>query len=215
MKKLILLSTALLTLSACKTMEALVEDVDSFNLPAMLPGHETTADALVLEGQCPQIEVLEELRSYDDFADQVDPSESTLISRVNIARFNTACNQDVRTVTVDLKINFEGMLGPRGRGSASDKPFFSYPFFVAIAGPNGKVLSKEIFAASITYPPGANRQNYSENMRFILPVENRDQGARQKILVGFQLSPDQLAYNRKRIELKKEQEPPVMAQKIP
>jgi hypothetical protein len=41
-------------------------------------------------------------------------------------------------------------------------------------------------------------------MRFILPMETRDQGRNQKILLGFQLSPDQLAFNRKQIKAEKE-----------
>jgi hypothetical protein len=204
MNKLILLSiAALLSLSACRTYEGFVDDVGALDIPATLPSFESTPESLSYDMHCPAVEVVEELKFYDDFTDDAAPAESRLISRATIGNVNNACQQNVRTNTTDIKITFNGMLGPNGRSTASDKPFFSYPFFVAITAPNGMVLSKEIFAASMTYPPGTNQQTYHENLRLIIPIEKPVHDKRQKILIGFQLTPDQLAYNRERIEAEK------------
>lgn len=201
---ILLLSTALLTLSACKTLDGLVDDVDSLDIPSALSMHESTPDGLTYDGNCPRVEVVPELRSYSDFADDGSTRPEALVSRAMISNVQTSCSLDKNSVTVDLKTTFSGTLGPQGRGAAADKPFFSYPFFVAVAAAGGKILTKEIYAASITYPPGRNSHSYNENMRFILPMETRDQGRNQKILLGFQLSPDQLAFNRKQIKAEKE-----------
>lgn len=211
MKKLILLSTLLCTalfiLPSCRTIDGLGEDIDSLELPVDLPSTQSSADALAYDATCPQVQVIEDLRTYDDFTDESSPSENVLISRARISQVNSSCHQDVRTVTVDVKVNFEGILGSQGRMAASDQPFFSYPFFVAIAKNNGKVLSKEIFAASMTYPSGSNSQTYHENLRFIIPAETVRQSARHKILIGFQLNPDQLSYNRKRLQATRKKQP--------
>ena len=126
-----------------------------------------------------------ELRSYSDFSDDGSTRPEALVSRAMISNVQTSCSLDKNSVTVDLKTTFSGTLGPQGRWAAGDKPFFSYPFFVAVAAAGGKILTKEIYAASITYPPGRNSHSYNENMRFILPMETRDQGRNQKILLGF------------------------------
>lgn len=189
------LSICAIALSSCQAMDGLVQDIDSLDLPS-LSMSESSTDQLIYDGKCPHVEIVEELRAFNDFTDLSDPGDYNLISRATIAKIDTACSYDQRSVTVDLKMAFEGQLGPRAKTSASDKPFFSYPFFVAVTGAGGDILAKEIFAASMTYPAGENRQTYHENMRQIIPVESRDRGARYKILVGFQLNPDQLAYNR-------------------
>ena len=96
-------------------------------------------------------------------------------------------------------MDFAGTLGPQARAASGQKPFFSHPFFVAITSDNGDILAKEIFAASLTYPAGADSQTYTERLRQVIPIDNRDRGANYKVLVGFQLTPDQLAYNRKKL----------------
>lgn len=204
MKKHILLSCAILSLSACKTAEGLLADVDSWDLPSALSMSESSPEGLVLNGNCPAVEVMPELSSYSDFADDSSTRDNLLVSRARITNVQTACDFDKNSVTVDLKTRFEGTLGPQGRMSASDKPYFSYPFFVAVADGSGHVLTKEVYAAAITYPQGKNQHGYNENMRFILPMENRNQGRNQKILLGFQLTPDQLAFNRKQLKAEKE-----------
>ena len=112
----------------------------------------------------------------------------------------STCTYNDRSVTVDLKLAFDGNLGPKGRKTSKDKPFFSYPFFVAVTSPSGKILAKEIFAASMTYDAGQNEQIYFETLRQIIPTDNRSQGAGYKVMIGFQLAEKQLDYNRKIIE---------------
>ena len=204
-RALILLSTTVLALSACKTIDGLRQDVDSLDLPSALTMNESSAEGLTYDGNCPRVEIVPELRIYSDFTDDSTTKPNNLVSRARIANVQTSCALNERNVTVDLKTTFEGTLGPAARVSSNDKPFFSYPFFIAVAEAGGKVLTKEIYAASITYPPGRTTQAYNENMRLILPMETRDQGRNQKIMLGFQLSPDQLTYSRKLLKAEKEQ----------
>ncbi len=198
----LVIAIGILSLAACQTMDGILEDFDSLQLPALMSG-EDSADNLTYSGHCPAVDKMHELSMLSEFTNPSDPSEENLISRAAIANLETTCNYDERSVTVDLKMTFDGILGPRGRSSENDKPFYSYPFFIAIAENNGRILAKEIFAASMTYDRGENRHTYYENMRQIIPLEYRDRGNRYKIIIGFQLSPDQLAYNRRQIRNKK------------
>ena len=196
-----LLGLCLIGLSACQTWEGVMKDFESINIPALdgfsPTNNDTVTDKLVYTGGCPAVEAVEELSSLSEFTDASNQTDYNLIAKIDIAKIQNSCSYDKNAVTIDLSMDFLGTLGPTGRASSGGKPFFSYPFFVAVTSASGDILAKEIFAASMTYSPGQSTQTYTEKLRQIIPVESRDTGASYKVLVGFQLTPDQLAYNRK------------------
>ncbi|MCK5374543.1 MAG: hypothetical protein KAJ40_04610 [Alphaproteobacteria bacterium] len=151
----------------------------------------------LLRSPCPKVEIVDDLSSISDFSSPHHRNKENLISRVDLKSAESACNLSSKTAIVDLKLLFNGTLGPKGRNKTSEKPFFSYPFFVAVTTPTGKIMAKEIFAASITYASGENEHTYFENLRQIIPIKNKNKANNYRILIGFQVTPDQLAYNRK------------------
>ncbi len=152
---------------------------------------------MLLKNQCPEVQIVDDLSSLSDFEDPNKPSKKRLISRVDLKSAESTCKIASKSVTVDLKLIFNGALGEKGRTKDSDKPFFSYPFFVAVTAPNGKIMAKEIFAASLTYAPEEQTHTYFEKLRQIIPIQNKSKAHMHKVLIGFQVTPDQLAYNRK------------------
>jgi predicted small secreted protein len=193
------LSLCAIGLAGCQTFNGLQKDIESLNIPSFGKSDEQYAQDIVYDGNCPGVEAVEELSALSEFTDPTDQSANNLISRIEISNMQSACNYDENSVTVDLRADFQGMIGPQGRSSAGDKPSFSYPFFVAVTSSSGKILAKEIFSAALTYAPGQVTQTYTEKMRQIIPLESRDKGSKYKVLVGLQLTPDQLAYNRQQI----------------
>lgn len=171
-----------------------MKDIGSINLPSLNTSTSRSAEELVYSGGCPGVESVSELASLSEFSNTSAPSESNLVSRVKIGNMQSACSYNERSVTIDLSMDFLGTLGPHGNSSSS----FSYPFFVAVTSASGDILAKEIFAAPLTYGPGETTKTYTEKMRQIIPIENRDRGSKYKILVGLQLTPNQLAYNRQK-----------------
>ena len=91
---------------------------------------------------------------------------------------------------------FESTLGEKGKLRKNDKPFFSYPFFVAVTDPKGVIMAKEIFSASMTYDRNEDSHTYYESMRQLIPLDRKSSAKRHKVLLGFQLDPAQLKYNR-------------------
>ncbi len=201
--RIFLCLVCVLSVAACKTMEGVIGDLDSLDLaPVSLDGEPAPED-LGYNTLCPQVKVVEELGTYSEFSDSGSTDREDLVSEVKIARVKSACNTDTKNVTMDLKMSFQGTLGPEGRSMSSSEPFFSYPFFVAVTDGRGKILAKEIFSANMNYAGGTQTQTYTENMRQILPIDPRDRGERFKILLGFQLGADQLDYNRQQIKIQK------------
>lgn len=192
-----------LTLSACETMEGIKRDISDINFDSFTPASSVSEDQhanFLVDGNCPEVQIVEDLSRLHEFNAGQSMKSSNLVSSVSMEEAQSTCSYGDRSVTVDLKLALEGKLGPKGRRSSNEKPFFSYPFFVAVTSDNGKILAKEIFAASMTYGSGQDEQLYHETLRQIIPADSRAQGARYKVMVGFQLAEKQLAYNRKLIE---------------
>ena len=196
--KLSLLSLCILSLSACQTWDGLMEDFSSVDMPSLSSSStmDGRSEEFLLDGDCPEVELVGELGVLSEFTNPSNPKPGNLVSRVSMGNVQTACSYSAKSVTVDLKMVFDGVLGPHGRVAKNDTPFYSYPFFVAVTEPDGDILAKEVFAASMTYDMGQDHQVYNESLRQIIPVASRDRGSKYKILVGFQLTQQQLDYNR-------------------
>jgi hypothetical protein len=195
--KFLTLTASIALLSACQAVDGTLADlgVDQpvFESTAQIPPSED----LIGGGKCPRVRIVNELSALSEFTNMDRPREDQLISRAHVGTVDAACEYGPKSVTVDLQLAFESVLGPEARVTATDKPFFSYPFFVAVSEPGGEILAKEIFAAAMTFPPGQNRQTYTEKLRQIIPAPNQERGARYQVVVGFQLSEEQLKYNRR------------------
>ena len=200
--KLLILSCMVLSLGACQTMQGIKKDFDTIKIPKLglssqneEPDQVQQAD-LRIDNNCPYVEIVDELSSFSEFSGS-SSSESNLISRVTLNQVESSCDINNNQITLDLKLSFEGALGPKAKRSSNDKPFFSYPFFVAVTNPSNVILAKEVFAASMTYERKEKTHNYFENIRHIIPINNKSQASKYKVMIGFQLGEDQLKYNRK------------------
>ena len=106
------------------------------------------------------------------------------------------CTYKNKSATIDLTLQFDGKLGAKGHFAKSDSPIHTYPFFVAITNKSGDIMAKEVFAASINYAGDSNEGSYTETIRQIIPVGKASNAKNFKISVGFQLSEEELTYNR-------------------
>jgi len=186
-----------LLLNACQTWEGLRDDAyDVAEGNIYVAGATGHTPEKLLRSPCPQVEIVDDLSSISDFSNPRRQDKKNLISRVDLKSAESTCKLSSKTAIIDLKLLFNGKLGPKGRKTASERPFFSYPFFVAVTTPSGKIMAKEIFAASITYAANEDQHTYFENLRQIVPIKSKNQASNYRVLIGFQVTPDQLGYNR-------------------
>ncbi len=201
MKYLSLFLCAILICS-CQTLDSLKDDLSSLDT-----AHYATAEVIggsseiLLQSPCPKVTIVDDLSSISDFLNPNNTTKENLVSRVDLKSAESTCKLGSKSAIIDLKLIFNGTLGAKGRDISSNKPFFSYPFFVAITTPSGKIMAKEIFAASLTYDHQQNTHSYFENLRQIIPIKSKSLAKRYKVLIGFQLTPNQLAYNREHMVL--------------
>lgn len=189
--RLVTLLSCVLALSGCSTYEGVIEDIKYMDWSGMMAPSANSEN--LIGSNCPAASVVPELGTLAEFADNAKPTASTLISFAKIDSIQSKCDYASQSVTVDLKLAFQGQLGPVGR--TMNKDTFIYPFFVAVTSPGGAILAKEVFSAGIIFG-GVDQSSYQETMRQIIPIPNKDAGKNFRILAGFQLTQQQLEYNR-------------------
>ncbi len=145
---------------------------------------------------CPTIGIVEDLRSLSQFQTAGNPTDGNVISSVTLSGLKAKCVHNEDTVAIDMNLRFDGKLGPKATAWSDKAPHFAYPYFVAITAPDGSIMGKEIFAATLDYSAGSELTMREESLRQVIPLKETADAASYKLLIGFQLTPDELAYNR-------------------
>ena len=96
-------------------------------------------------------------------------------------------------LAVALTAGVELTRGPAMQGVEAD-----VPVFVAVTE-GDTILDKRVYPLHVAFPSNVDRMTINTNeIDLVLPVRPKKSGAAYTILVGFQLTPDELAVNRQR-----------------
>jgi hypothetical protein len=199
----ILCFSGLIPLSACnQTMTEFRERVGNLEMPSFLQQKPGQAEIVSMDGvsACPNVSVVQDLGALYEFTDMSRPEEQTLVSRADMSLERVSCvySPERGSVAVQMTVSFDSKLGPRSKIYKGDRPNFAYPYFIAVSNPMDEIIAKEIFAASVSYESNQNELSYKETLRQIIPLDALSAGPDYNVLIGFQLTDDQLAYNRAR-----------------
>jgi len=84
-----------------------------------------------------------------------------------------------------------------GRGPAASSRTATYEYFVAVTRKDLEVIEKKTFPITITFPEGVDVVEITEDVgEIIIPRANENtSGANFEIIVGFELTPEQIAFN--------------------
>jgi hypothetical protein len=96
-------------------------------------------------------------------------------------------------IEMQLEIDLAFGKGPSAQGDAK-----VYNYWVAVTRRDVVVLAKKHYSIKVEFPKGADRMAATEKVeRIVIPRANADtSGANFEVLVGFDLTPEQLAFNR-------------------
>jgi hypothetical protein len=96
-------------------------------------------------------------------------------------------------ITMDLSVEMAF-----GRGPMAQSDTHTYRYWVAVARRDVAPITKQYFDAVVKFPSGADRTGEIQHIEKItIPRANKDtSGTNFEILVGFDLTPEQLAFNR-------------------
>lgn len=173
-----ILAAAALTLAACGGGED-EEQVVVFESPTAPPTG------------CPNVSVLAGTETVTQFRSGAAASSSNVVARGLIGDYVGECTYSEFGVTVALDLPILGAIGPANTSQTA-----AYEYFVAVLSPTNRLLGKEVFVTAVTFDETGNGTILEELEQVIPLPDGAGSGNRYSILVGFQLSPQQLQYNR-------------------
>jgi len=142
---------------------------------------------------CPNVSILGGSESLVLFKDGPGRDIIDILAELEMSSLQAKCEYD--DLRVNVQTSFE-IIAVQGLKSDIESAIIG--FFVAVVGPNGQMLAKENFESQIEFPHGRRQIGVSEEMVQRIPLSTQNQGPNYQVLVGFQLTPEQLAYNQSR-----------------
>jgi hypothetical protein len=172
--RLAFLAAPLLLLGACETLRSI-----DFNPKPELPP------------PCPRAVVGENAGRLTRFSSTgKDPSD--VVFEAEIADLAGSCVYDGDTIEVELQIQ---LVASRGPAATDDNARFNY--FVAVARTDKTVLSRDGFDTVIELPGNQTRNETVEELEQTIPIAKGQSGADLVIVVGLEMTPEELEFNRK------------------
>ncbi|MEJ0062936.1 MAG: hypothetical protein WDO70_06980 [Alphaproteobacteria bacterium] len=158
-------------------------------LPLLLLAACASDDSAKPDRQCPQIAAVRDLAQIADFGRE-EPRRSELVAAAKIDRVDGDCKfSDGGGIDVVLDAK---MLAERGPKLGVDR--VEFPYFVALVTPADIPVRKQNVAVVFKFSGDDRRADSTEKLHVTIP--NADDGKGWRVLVGFQLTPEQLAFNR-------------------
>lgn len=189
-----------LGLTGCESMQTARDKISSIDFPYFGDSDESEATQkstmLANAADCPQVAIVDDLKNLTQFETPSAPTPGTKISSITLSNIESTCSLNEKTVGVDLTLTFNGLLGPKATSWKTESRSFAYPYFIAVTTPTGEILSKEVFAATIRYDGDEIAITQKENIRQVIPLRENMSAAGYEILIGFQLTDDELNYSR-------------------
>ncbi|HTO41532.1 MAG TPA: hypothetical protein VL026_11200 [Rhizomicrobium sp.] len=145
--------------------------------------------------KCPSTAILAETSSQSVFVAGKPMAPENLAYRIDTRRATTACSIDKDTNTADssLELAFRGFRQKDGAAAS-----YTVPFFVAINDSDGKLVLKKTYSTTLVFQPGQTQVDFTQTIDSIpVKVARTKQPFDYHLLVGFQLTKQQLDYNRK------------------
>lgn len=171
--RLALLAAPLL-LGACETLKSI-----NFNPKPEMPP------------PCPRAVVGENAGRLTRFSGAgTDPADVAF--EAEITDVTGTCVYDGDTIEVEMQIQ---LVASRGPAATDDTAKFNY--FVAVARTDKTILSRDAFDAAIELPGNQTRNGTVDEIDQTIPIAKGESGANLVIVVGFEMTPDELEYNRK------------------
>lgn len=149
---------------------------------------------------CPQVSVLADASVLTKFQngpgrDLVDVDYQGKIADIQPSCVYELNDADEGTVEVSVEVR---VVAERGIANKTRRADFTY--FVTVTDPNRNILSKESFNVSAEFPGNRTRVGVIDTpVALKIPIRKGKGASSYDVFVGFQLSREQLEFNRRRM----------------
>lgn len=141
--------------------------------------------------ECPNVAILGDAAIVTKFRDQSGRDLSDVTFTAEVVDIEANCSYDRTSVNVELKALLAVTRGPADRNRVVD-----LDYFVAITDPQQTPVAKQPFRVRFEFRDQITRLSRVEELEQRIPLRDLRLGPRYQIVIGFQLTEDELAYNR-------------------
>ncbi len=149
--------------------------------------------AVHAEGPCPYVKVLYDAARDVEFKDNKEASAAVMYTG-EIEGISSDCSYHSDSpIHVAMNVLFSA-----GRGPQADSDHKTYRYWVAVTDRNRSVIDKQYFDLPIRFAPGQDRVSTNEVIsEVVIPRSSATvSGNNFEVLVGFDVTPEQAAFNR-------------------
>lgn len=139
---------------------------------------------------CPKVNIVRDLQEVTVFRPG-GKDLTDLESRAALVDYTGNCEYTSAGVTVNVNVFLVAERGPALQGTTA-----KYQYFVALAQPDDTLVSKAYFDTDVTFVTGQPRAGTREELAPRIPLPKDANAKDWKIYLGFQLTPEQLNFNR-------------------
>lgn len=145
---------------------------------------------------CPKVAIVRDLQTVTQFRPGAGRDLTDVVSRAALVDYAGNCEYGSDGVTVNVNLFLVAERGPALQGEQA-----KYTYFVAMAKPGqDQPATKTTFDTTVDFPPGKNRAGNREELNPRIPLPKDVNAKDWNIFIGFQLTPEQLEYNRTQME---------------
>ncbi len=140
---------------------------------------------------CPRVGIVTDLSRLTVFRAGAGRDLTDIAAQGGMELRGTKCLFARNAVDVDFDLAVVATLGPAGRTRVLD-----VDYFVAVVDPERNVTRHESFRVRLQFPEAQNRQLTVEPLSIRIPLPEKSRAPNYDVFVGFQLTDDQLVWNR-------------------
>jgi hypothetical protein len=146
---------------------------------------------------CPHASLLWQAADLNRYRDETaastqDIRDLVMSGRVVAVPATCVAGETATQLAADVGVTMQFTRGPAMPGRAT-----TVQYFLAVTE-NGNILDKQVYQSPVVFPPNIDQQTLtSPSVHMVFPVSPTKSGAAYTVLGGFQLTPDELAYNRR------------------
>ena len=142
---------------------------------------------------CPRVSLLNDAESMTQYRDGPGRDLTDVLFEAKVVDVNWSCKYLDNRVRVEAAIDIVAQKGPASEGANA-----KVSFFVGIIDYEQNIIAKKTFASEIEFRDGRRRAGVREEIEQILFLKEGESGDDYEIIVGMQLTEQQLKQNRRR-----------------
>jgi hypothetical protein len=142
--------------------------------------------------ECPPAGIVGELSQLTRYRTGAGRDLSDVLYTVRVAEVTRACKIDRAGANLDLRVVLVAERGP----AAAPNEAADFEYFVAVANSADQVIAKEVFRSRIDFAGRSRIAVAEEQSVQRVPVARQPESATSRVIVGLQLSAEELGEKR-------------------